>query len=194
MLSDKTILPSLFLCCHLRAQLQVTVMSHQADIHADTSNSSLEPSEYKLKEAISTTIEAPEIHNGQLHYVRRGQEVTDDTLSTDSIEGYEAEQMRARALLTYEEEKKLLRRIDWHIMPPCSIAFLLKNIDYSNVSNAKIMNTGTHQNILKQLGMTANEFNFVSTIYYVSILFRSTHLTILNTGLMRQCLDSVHHC
>ena len=54
-------------------------------------------------------------------------------------------------------------------MPLCSIAFLLKNIDYSNVSNAKIMNTGTHQNILKQLGMTANEFNFVSTIYYVSV-------------------------
>jgi hypothetical protein len=145
-------------------------MSTHADIQADISNSSPEASEYKFKEAISTALEAPEIHNGQLHYVRRGQEVSDDTFSTDSIEGYEAEQMRARALLTYEEEKKLLRRIDWHIMPLCSIAFLLKNIDFTNVSNVRIMNTGTHQNILTQLGMTADEFNFVSTIYYVRTL------------------------
>jgi hypothetical protein len=153
-------------------------MPSQADIQADASNSSPEPSEYKLrKEATSTAREDTEIHNGQLHYVRRGQEITDDTLSTDSIEGYEADQMRARALLTYEEEKKLLRRIDWHMMPLLSIAFLLKNIDYTNVSNAKIMNTGTHQNILKQLGMTANEFNFVSTIYYVSLTYTLIKLT-----------------
>jgi hypothetical protein len=141
-------------------------MSSRADIQETTGNES-DPSE--LKEAVSTARESTGISNGDLHYVRRGQEVTDDTISTDSIEGYEAEQMRARALLTYEEEKKLLRRIDWHIMPLCSIAFLLKNIDSANVSNARIMNTGTHQNILKQLGMSSNEFNFVSTIYYVSI-------------------------
>lgn len=112
------------------------------------------------------TDETSEIDNGKLHYVRRGQEVADN--ETDAIAGYEAEQMRARALLTSEEEKKLLRRIDWHIMPLCAIAFLLKNIDANNVSNARIMNRGSDENLLTQLGMTANEFNFVSTIYYVS--------------------------
>jgi hypothetical protein len=140
-------------------------MSPHADIRANTEKGS-DPDE--LKAAITTVRESTGISNGNLHYVRRGQEVADDTLSTDSIEGYEVEQMRARALLTYEEEKKLLRRIDWHLMPLCSIAFLLKNIDSANVSNARIMNTGTHQNILSQLGMSSNEFNFVSTIYYVS--------------------------
>lgn len=140
-------------------------MSPLADIQVDAGNSS-DPSE--LKEAITTSRESAGISNGELHYVRRGQEVTDDTLSTNSIDGYEAEQMRARALLTYEEEKSLLRRIDWHLIPLCSIAFLLKNIDSANVSNARIMNTGTSHNILKQLAMSSNEFNFVSTIYYVS--------------------------
>lgn len=106
------------------------------------------------------------VTNHGLHYVRRGQEIA-DTSSTDSIAGYDAEQMRARASLSYDEEKKLLRRIDWHIMPLCAFAFLLKNLDSSNVTNAKIMNTGTSANILTQLGMSANEFNFVSTIYYV---------------------------
>lgn len=105
--------------------------------------------------------------SGQLHYVPRGQEIAGAGLSTDSITGYEAEQMQARASLTFEEEKKLLRRIDWHLMPLLSICFLLKNIDALNVSNVRIMNTGTDQNILKELEMSSNEFNFVSTIYYV---------------------------
>ncbi|KAG4430559.1 hypothetical protein IFR05_013961 [Cadophora sp. M221] len=117
------------------------------------------------KEGFVATEGLSEGGKGRLHSVRRGQEIDDH--DTDLIAGYEADQMRARALLTSEEEKKLLRRIDWHIMPLCAIAFLLKNIDANNVSNARIMNRGSDQNILKQLGMTENEFNFVITIYYI---------------------------
>jgi hypothetical protein len=65
-------------------------MSSQAGIQAD-SNSSPEASEYKLTEGISTAREASDIHNDELHYVRRGQEVADYplslSLSTGSIEG-----------------------------------------------------------------------------------------------------------
>ncbi len=134
-------------------------------ISPDNGNVSSSSSDIQ-KEGIIITRDTTEKYDGKLHYVRRGQEVAD--ADTNAIAGYEAEQMRARALLTSEEEKKLLRRIDWHIMPLCAIAFLLKNIDANNVSNARIMNRGSHQNLLTQLGMTANEFNFVSTIYYVS--------------------------
>jgi hypothetical protein len=138
------------------------------DINANSGNESSSSIGLDSEGATTTALEPPNLDNVHLHYVKRGQEVSDEALSTDSIIGYEAEQMRARSLLTYEEEKKLLRRIDWHIMPLCAIAFLLKNIDSTNVSNARIMNTGSSRNILKQLGMSANEFNFVSTIYYVS--------------------------
>lgn len=131
--------------------------------HGNVSSSSSSDHE---KEAIEFTQDAPKLDDSTLHYARRGEEVLDQ--DTDLIVGYEADQMRARTLLTYEEEKKLLRRIDWHIMPLLAFAFLLKNLDANNVTNARIMNHGTSQNILKQLGMTANEFNFVSTIYYVS--------------------------
>lgn len=133
-------------------------------------------SDAKSTGIFSHSKEAAGVNNG-LHYVRRGQEIVDNP-STDSITGYDADQMRARASLTYDEEKKLLRRIDWHIMPLCAFAFLLKNLDASNVTNAKIMNTGTPDNILTQLGMTANEFNFVSTIYYVG---NQTLLEIFDT-------------
>lgn len=149
-------------------------MSPPADIEASLAREqdaiSSNSEELSPKEA-SATAEERFVNKGHLHYVRRGEEVSDATLSLESIAGYDANQMRARTLLTYEEEKKLLRRIDWHIMPLCAIAFLLKNIDSTNVSTVKIMNVGTHRNILKQLGMSSDEYNFVSTIYYVRELY-----------------------
>jgi hypothetical protein len=34
-------------------------------------------------------------------------------------------------------------------------------------SNARIMNKGTDQNIMTQLGLTSNEYNLVTVLYYV---------------------------
>jgi len=68
---------------------------------------------------------------GTLHFAKRGELLSEDALL--SISGFEAERMRARALLTVEQEKKLLRRIDWHIMPLCALMFLMKNLDSNNV-------------------------------------------------------------
>ena len=68
-----------------------------------------------------------------LHYASRGQTLSEENAGTDTISGFDAQWMRARTSLTAEEEKKLLRRVDWHIMPLCAIMFLLKNIDSENV-------------------------------------------------------------
>lgn len=68
-----------------------------------------------------------------IHVVRRGEELEDDSSLDSDIVGYDAERMKARTLLTETEEKKLMRRVDWHLMPLCSIMFLLKNMDYQNV-------------------------------------------------------------
>ncbi|KAI1364587.1 pantothenate transporter [Xylaria arbuscula] len=75
--------------------------------------------------------------------------------------------MRARTYLTAEEEKNLIRRIDWHLMPLCSIMFLFKNLDVDNVSNARIMNKGTPDNILTQLNITSDQFALVTVLYYI---------------------------
>ncbi|KIW66256.1 hypothetical protein PV04_08455 [Phialophora macrospora] len=113
----------------------------------------------------------PVVLDGQddttVHVVRRGEEIDDDRSLESEIVGYDAERMKARTLLSEAEEKKLMRRIDWHLMPLCSIMFLLKNMDYQNAANARIMNKGTPLNILTQLHMSSNDYNFISTIYYV---------------------------
>lgn len=81
----------------------------------------------KNKLPASTTQDASK----PLHFAKRGQLLDGDSL--ESISGFEAERMRARALLTAKQEKKLLRRIDWHIMPLCALMFLMKNLDANNV-------------------------------------------------------------
>jgi hypothetical protein len=69
-----------------------------------------------------------------------------------------------------EEEKALMRRVDWRIMSICSILFLLKNLDADNISNARIMNRGTKENIITQLNMTPDQYNLLTVLYYVSCL------------------------
>ncbi|KAL6240240.1 hypothetical protein RBB50_012868 [Rhinocladiella similis] len=56
-------------------------------------------------------------NNIALHIVPRG-EIMDDGLADNSeIIGYDSGRMKARALLTDAEEKKLMRRVDLHLMP-----------------------------------------------------------------------------
>lgn len=137
--------------------------------------------------------------NDGFHHARRG-EIVDDVSGGEVIDGYEAERMRARTALTADEERKLIRRIDWHLMPLCSLIFMFKNLDSDNVSappmnparsmrvkianqclkvsNARIMNKGTHQNIMTQLSLTSDEYALVKditdTVYRRRGAFKST--------------------
>ncbi|TQS32612.1 hypothetical protein Golomagni_07070, partial [Golovinomyces magnicellulatus] len=103
----------------------------------------------------------------QLRFVRRGEVLPDASSSQETIAGYDAELMSDRTLLSAEEEKKLLRKVDWRLMTLCSLIFMFKNLDSQNTSNARIMNRGTNHNIITQLGMTADEYNLITVVYYV---------------------------
>lgn len=100
-----------------------------------------------------------------LYYAQRGGENPQDDGS--DIRGFDADRMRGRTLLSAQEEKRLLRRIDWRIMPLCSVMSLLKNLDSDNISNARIMNKGTSRNIMTELVMTADEYTLLTALYYV---------------------------
>ena len=101
---------------------------------------------------------------------------------------FDGELSREAALtaLTAEEEKRLLRKVDWRLIPLLCMLYLVKKLDESNVSspqlqacsppfshagqvsNARIMNKGTDRNILTQLGITSNQFGMVTVLYTVS--------------------------
>ena len=116
----------------------------------------------------------------ELHLVQRGGNVVESDIDETSIQGFDTDRMAARTLLTADEEKKLLRRIDWHIMPLCSFMFMLKNMDADNTSNARIMNDGTDRNIMTQLNMSSNQYLLLPVLYYVG-LARSSSLHVCLT-------------
>jgi len=101
--------------------------------------------------------------NANITLAQRG--TIDDEIANTQTEEQTAR--RNRTLLSAQDEKALLRRIDWRIMTICSLLFLLKNIDADNISNARIMNRGTDRNIMTQLGMTSDQYNLLNVLYYV---------------------------
>ncbi|CAK7209716.1 hypothetical protein SCUCBS95973_000534 [Sporothrix curviconia] len=95
------------------------------------------------------------------------------------IAGYDAAMMSARASLSADEEKALLRRIDWRLLPLLSVIYMVKTIDAANVSNARIMDEGTPHNIMTELGMTSNMYNLVTTAYYIPYILAETPSNLL---------------
>ncbi|KPM41481.1 hypothetical protein AK830_g5064 [Neonectria ditissima] len=73
----------------------------------------------------------------------------------------------ALTALTADEERKLIRRVDWRLIPLLSMLYLMKKIDENNASNARIMNKGTDRNILTQLGITSDQYGMIAVLYTV---------------------------
>ncbi|KAF2802258.1 retrograde regulation protein 2 [Mytilinidion resinicola] len=79
---------------------------------------------------------------------------------------------RADFLSTFtpEEEKKIMRKVDYHILMLFGLIYMVKQIDVNNASAVKVMAVGKPTNILKQLHMTADQYNWVQSIYYISYI------------------------
>lgn len=118
------------------------------------------PSETSIRNGIQSS---QDTKNARITLAQRGAIDSED--ATAQTEDETAR--RNRTLLSAQEEKALLRRIDWRIMTICSLLFLLKNIDADNISNARIMNKGTDRNIMTELDMTSDQYNLLNVLYYV---------------------------
>lgn len=61
-------------------------------------------------------------------------------------------------------EKKLLRKLDWRILPGVSVLYLLSFLDRSNVANAKLDGLDT------SIGMTGDEYLTGLTIFFLGYI------------------------
>lgn len=138
-------------------QTQASVTARDDEIASSSSSEGLPAN-------ASTT---PSSTNDSLTFFRRGEQV-DDATASKGADGFDSALMRDRSLLTAEEEKALMRRVDWRIMTICSLLFLMKNLDADNISNARIMNRDTDRNIMTQLNMSSDQYNLLNVLYYVS--------------------------
>ena len=64
------------------------------------------------------------------------------------------------------DEKALIRKIDWRLLPAVGILYLLSFLDRSNVGNARI------EGLADDLHMTGNQYLTGLTLYFVGyVLF-----------------------
>jgi hypothetical protein len=77
--------------------------------------------------------EHPSPLDNNIHYVSRKEEGSFEKYDEDIIPGYDANLMRARASLSSVEEKRLLRKIDWRLIPLLAVIYMLKSVDFTNV-------------------------------------------------------------
>ncbi|KAF5235626.1 hypothetical protein FANTH_11645 [Fusarium anthophilum] len=131
------------------------------------------------------THELPDSSSGEppikQHYntVTRGESIPTSDDVNENIVGYDGRLMGARTRLSSQQEKKLLRRIDWHLIPLLSVMYMVKSIDASNVSNARIMDRGTPRNIMTELNISADDYNFVTMAYYIPYILAETPSNLL---------------
>ena len=71
------------------------------------------------------------------------------------------------ASFTPAEDKSIMRKVDRRFLLLIGLLYMVKNIDYSNAATVKVLQVGQPRNILKELSMTADEYNWVQSIYFV---------------------------
>jgi hypothetical protein len=58
------------------------------------------------------------------------------------------------------DEKKILRKMDWHLIPMLALLYLLSFLDRGNIGNAKI------EGLQEDLGMTGAQYNWCLTAFF----------------------------
>ncbi|KAJ0420944.1 major facilitator superfamily domain-containing protein [Aspergillus carlsbadensis] len=109
---------------------------------------------------------------------------------------------------TPAEQKKIIRKIDRRILIMAGVIYLVKQIDVNNAASVKVLAVDQPTNIMVQLNMTSDQYNWVQSIYYISyIIFELPSNLFLKTmtprvfqtricflwGLVLACHAAVHN-
>ncbi|KXS21310.1 MFS general substrate transporter [Gonapodya prolifera JEL478] len=68
---------------------------------------------------------------------------------------------------TEEEERAVIRKLDWRIVSWLGLCYFALNLDRNNLSNATIMNAETPERTLAgELGLVGSQFNWAVSVFY----------------------------
>ncbi|OBT49085.1 hypothetical protein VE00_00173 [Pseudogymnoascus sp. WSF 3629] len=70
------------------------------------------------------------------------------------------------ASFSTEEDKAIRRKVDRRFLWLIGLMYIIKNIDYQNAANVKVLQVGKPSNVLHELGMTADQYNWISYIIF----------------------------
>lgn len=120
--------------------------------------------------AVSTT------YNVDPKAVEGAQETVVEASPTGSISEQDRESFLAS--FTAEEDRRIMRKVDRRFLLLIGLMYMLKNIDYMNAAVVKVLQVGQPRNILVELNMTADQYNWVQSIYFVSASYPARGKTL----------------
>ncbi|KAK3621208.1 hypothetical protein LTR56_022918 [Elasticomyces elasticus] len=103
-----------------------------------------------------------------------GATVTDHESSSSTAEPQNVEEAGSReaflASFSKADDKRIMRKVDKRFLLLIGILYMTKNIDYQNAASVKVLQVGQPRNILKELNMTSDQYNWVQSIYFISYI------------------------
>ncbi|EXJ82260.1 hypothetical protein A1O3_06073 [Capronia epimyces CBS 606.96] len=72
------------------------------------------------------------------------------------------------------DEKRIMRKVDRRFLLLIGLMYMVKQIDVTNAASVKVLQVGQPSNILKELHMTPDQYNWVQSIYYISYIIFET--------------------
>lgn len=68
---------------------------------------------------------------------------------------------------TADDDRRIMRKVDLRFLPLMGFMYLVKQVDYTNAASIKVLQVGQPSNVLIELGMTADQYNWIQTVYFV---------------------------
>ncbi|KAL4962065.1 major facilitator superfamily domain-containing protein [Aspergillus stella-maris] len=93
---------------------------------------------------------------------------------------------------TAEDDKRIMRKVDRRVLLLMGIMYLLKQIDFANAASVKVLQVGESSNILTELSMSTNDYNWTQTIYYIGlVLFEIPSNLVLKWISPHKCMTRI---
>lgn len=89
------------------------------------------------------------------------------TISIAARDDFETYRRNFLSRFTAEDDKRIMRKVDSRFLLLMGFMYLIKQIDYTNAASIKVLQVGTDRNVLTELGMTANDYNWLTSFYFV---------------------------
>ncbi|CAK7230255.1 hypothetical protein SEUCBS140593_007523 [Sporothrix eucalyptigena] len=106
-----------------------------------------------------------------MHSIEKADDVGVHEATVDLIEQGKIEAVSHAPILTEEEklmEKRIVRKIDYRLLPITALIYLLCYIDRSNIGNAKILNSNTGDDILQTNHMSTYQYTVALMLFLVA--------------------------
>lgn len=69
-----------------------------------------------------------------------------------------------------EEHNAIMKKVDRRFLLLIGLMYMLKNVDYMNAAVVKVLQVKQPRNILIELNMTSDQYNWVQSIYFISYI------------------------